>query len=182
MDTMSYWLTRLEPLIRAKTEGKIIVVITNRCSSEDKALYAGSSAVIGIQDSEVKVYGILGRGEKELLVVDTSERPQAKLVSQRGQPLNAYADRTSGLSDDRSNSTVSSSSARSDSSKLSVVARGTHNTSPSPSVPGNIGLSDPVDLSGYDIAFNEIVTPISPVDPSSPSSFFPPRGLRRAKV
>jgi len=45
-------------------------------------VYAGTSAVLGIQDGEVRVYGLLGRGEKELLVVDTNERPQAKLISE----------------------------------------------------------------------------------------------------
>src|SRR5271168_4248169 len=81
METLSYWLARLEPVIRAETEGEIIVVLANRCGVEGEAVYAGSSAVLGIQEGEVKVYGILGRGEKELLVVDTSESPQAKLVS-----------------------------------------------------------------------------------------------------
>lgn len=183
MDTLSYWLARLEPLIRAEGEDEIIVVLANRCGSEGEAVYAGSSAVLGIQAGEVKVYGILGRGEKELLMVDTSKRPQAKLISQPKQPLIVHADTSPRLSDDRTNSTVSSSSAQSDSSKLSVVTGGTHGTSPSPPVPGNMGLLDPMDLSdGYDMAIDEIVTPISPVDPSSPSSFFAPRGLRRPEV
>jgi protein N-terminal amidase len=183
MDTLSYWLARLEPLIRAETEDEIIVVLANRCGSEDEAVYAGSSAVLGIQAGEVKVYGILGRGEKELLMVDTSKRPQAKLISQQRHSHIVHADRTSGLSDDRTNSTVSSSPAQSDFSKLSVVTGGTHGTSPSPPVPSNMGVSDSMDLSpGYDMAFDEIVTPISPVDPSSPSSFFSPRGLRKAEV
>lgn len=82
METLSYWLARLEPVIRAESKGEIIVVLANRCGVEDEAVYAGTSCVLGIQDGEVKVYGILGRGEKELLVVDTSKRPQAKLVSE----------------------------------------------------------------------------------------------------
>jgi hypothetical protein len=81
MDTLSYWLARLEPLIRNETIGEIIVVFANRCGVEDDAVFAGTSAVLGIEDGEVKVYGILGRGERELLVVDTNGRPQAKLVS-----------------------------------------------------------------------------------------------------
>jgi protein N-terminal amidase len=81
MDTLSYWLARMEPLIRAETIGEIIVVFANRCGVEDDAVYAGTSAVLGIEAGEVKVYGILGRGERELLVVDTNRRPQAKLVS-----------------------------------------------------------------------------------------------------
>lgn len=82
METLSYWLARLEPLIRAEADGEIIVVLANRCGTEEEAVYAGTSAVLGICDGEVRVYGILGRGEKELLVVDTSSRPQAKLISE----------------------------------------------------------------------------------------------------
>lgn len=82
METLSYWLARIEPLIRAETEDEIIVVFANRTGIEEEAVFAGTSAVLGIQAGEVKVYGILGRGEKELLVVDTNKRPQAKLVSE----------------------------------------------------------------------------------------------------
>ncbi|UNI18959.1 hypothetical protein JDV02_005188 [Purpureocillium takamizusanense] len=80
MDTLTYWVTRLEPLIRSENQDEIIVVFCNRTGTEDEATYAGTSAVIGIQDGEVKVYGLLGRGEKELLVVDTNDTPYAKLV------------------------------------------------------------------------------------------------------
>jgi hypothetical protein len=83
MEQLSHWLTRLEPVIRAETEGEIVVVLANRTGAEDEAVYAGTSAVLGIHAGEVKVYGILGRWENELLVVDTSKRPCAKLVSQQ---------------------------------------------------------------------------------------------------
>lgn len=43
-------------------------------------MYAGTSAVVGIHHGQVKIYGLLGRGEKELLVVDTDKAPYAKLV------------------------------------------------------------------------------------------------------
>jgi len=82
METLSYWLARLEPLIRAETEGEIIVVFANRCGIEDDAVYAGTSAVLGIEGGEVRVYGILGRGERELLVVDTTDPPMAKLIAE----------------------------------------------------------------------------------------------------
>lgn len=82
METLAYWVPRLEPLIRCEDDGEIIVVLANRTGGvEDDAVYAGTSAVLGIQSGEVKLYGVLGRGERELLVVDTSKRPQAKLVS-----------------------------------------------------------------------------------------------------
>ncbi|PVH73176.1 carbon-nitrogen hydrolase [Cadophora sp. DSE1049] len=82
MEALSDWLARFEPIIRAEGEGEIIVVIANRTGIEEEAVYAGTSAVLGIQAGEVKVYGVLGRGEKELLVVDTEKRPKAKLVSE----------------------------------------------------------------------------------------------------
>ncbi|KAI0166905.1 carbon-nitrogen hydrolase [Hypoxylon sp. FL1284] len=80
MDTMTYWVTRMEPLIRAEGDEEIIVVFCNRTGVEDDAVYAGTSAVIGIQNGEVTVYGMLGRGQKELLVVDTEKPGFAKLV------------------------------------------------------------------------------------------------------
>lgn len=52
----------------------------NRTGTEGNITYSGTSAVIGIQDGEVKVYGLLGRGSKELLVVNTDAVPYAKLV------------------------------------------------------------------------------------------------------
>lgn len=82
IETLSHWLARLEPVIRAETEGEIIVVLANRTGAEDEAVYAGTSAVLGIHAGEVKVYGMLGRWENELLIVDTSKRPCAKLVAE----------------------------------------------------------------------------------------------------
>ena len=80
LETLTYWVTRLEPLIRAESDEEIIVVFCNRTGIEDDATYAGTSAVIGVQDGEVKIYGLLGRGERELLVVDTNITPYAKLI------------------------------------------------------------------------------------------------------
>ncbi|KAK2698786.1 hypothetical protein QWA68_002686 [Fusarium oxysporum] len=80
IETLTYWVTRLEPLIRQDTREEIIVVFCNRCGNEEEVLYAGTSAVVGIVDGEVRVYGLLGRGERELLVVDTNDKPYAKLV------------------------------------------------------------------------------------------------------
>ncbi|ROT39208.1 carbon-nitrogen hydrolase, partial [Sodiomyces alkalinus F11] len=80
METLTYWVTRLEPLIRAENDEEIIVVFCNRTGTEDDAVYAGTSAVVGIQSGEVKVYGLLGRGQKELLVVDTDHTPYGKLL------------------------------------------------------------------------------------------------------
>ncbi|KFY24222.1 hypothetical protein V493_05371 [Pseudogymnoascus sp. VKM F-4281 (FW-2241)] len=92
METLAYWVARLEPLIRCEDDGEIIIVLANRTGVEGDAVYSGTSAVLGIQNGEVKLYGVLGRGERELLVVDTSKRPQAKLVSDPSIPA-----RTRGL-------------------------------------------------------------------------------------
>ncbi|KAI9049211.1 hypothetical protein LZ554_007058 [Drepanopeziza brunnea f. sp. 'monogermtubi'] len=83
METLSYWLSRLEPIIRNEGEEEIIAVFANRTGIEGDVVYAGTSAVLGIQDGEVSVYGILGRGENQLLVVDTSQEPRLQLVSER---------------------------------------------------------------------------------------------------
>ncbi|KAK3946066.1 carbon-nitrogen hydrolase [Diplogelasinospora grovesii] len=81
METMTYWVQRLEPLIRAENEEEVIVVFCNRCGIEDDVVYAGTSAVIGIKGGEVSVYGLLGRGVKELLLIDTDMPPFAKLIN-----------------------------------------------------------------------------------------------------
>jgi hypothetical protein len=80
METLTYWVQRLEPLVRAELERETIVVFCNRSGQEEDALYAGTSAVIGIKEGEVSVYGLAGRGTKEFLFVDTSKAPFAKLV------------------------------------------------------------------------------------------------------
>ena len=80
LESLIYWVQRLEPVIKASRNDEVIVVFCNRSGVEDGAVYSGTSAVIGIKDGEVIVYGLLGRGVKELLVVDTKNRPFAKLV------------------------------------------------------------------------------------------------------
>lgn len=85
MDTITYWVQRLEPLIRAEQDDEIIVVFCNRTGTEQDLTYAGTSAVVGIKSGEVSVYGLLGRGVKEVLVVDTDLPAFAKLV-QRTDP------------------------------------------------------------------------------------------------
>jgi hypothetical protein len=146
MDTLSYWLARLEPVIRAESVGEIIVVLANRCGNEGQALYAGTSAVLGIEHGEVRVYGILGRGEKELLVVDTSKRPKAKLVS---EPNSTTSDKSSNnefrspsvRTRSRTNSTVSS--------RPSMDTSSTAVTTPSSAITMD------------DVIMNDILTPIS---------------------
>ncbi|GAB1314080.1 hypothetical protein MFIFM68171_04290 [Madurella fahalii] len=92
---LTYWVRRLEPIIRAESNEETIVVFCNRCGIEDEVTYSGTSAVIGIKDGEVSVYGLLGRGVKELLVVDTEQRPFAKLIDRPEQPATAGAESSS---------------------------------------------------------------------------------------
>ncbi|KAM3507626.1 hypothetical protein MY11210_007076 [Beauveria gryllotalpidicola] len=91
METLTYWVTRLEPLIRVDRKGEVIVVFANRCGIEGDAMYAGTSAVLGIHHGEVTVYGLLGRDEKKLLVVDTTRNPYGKLLYRPEYPNNAGA-------------------------------------------------------------------------------------------
>lgn len=91
MDTLTYWAQRLEPVIRNEDRDEVIVVFCNRTGIEDNACYAGTSTVIGIQEGEVKVYGLLGRGVKELLVVDTDDAPYAKLI-QRDEGSHSHSE------------------------------------------------------------------------------------------
>lgn len=79
METLSYWLSRLQPLLDQRDGEEIIVVFANRTGSEENAVYVGTSTVVGIKDGEIRLYGMLGRGEERLLVVDTNEEPSARL-------------------------------------------------------------------------------------------------------
>ena len=173
MDTLSYWLARLEPIIRAENEDEIIVVLANRCGTEDDAVYAGTSAVLGVHAGEVKVYGILGRGEKELLVVDTNLRPQAKLIS--NHPTNiAKTNRDSNAS--------ASSDSKSTSLHSTFSNEPTKSTSTSPSIDtpniervtsqNTLAIPSPTNTNVKEVRIDNIITPISPVDPKSPSLFF----------
>lgn len=135
-------------------------MFANRTGNEDEATYAGTSAVLGIHAGEVKVYGILGRGEKELLIVDTNKRPQAKLVSEPNSTVSeAKSARSKDATDNRTNSTVS------DKSDLSV------NTEASTACTS-------LEPDEYPKSMEDIVTPLSPVDPVSPNAYFAPKGRR----
>lgn len=97
IETLTYWVQRLEPLIRNEDQDEVIVVFCNRTGIEGELVYAGTSSVVGIKDGEVRVYGILGRGVKDLLVVDTENGPFAKLV-QRPEGEDQMASQVSAMS------------------------------------------------------------------------------------
>ena len=74
-EVLKVWAKKLSPLIKEKSKKEVIVVFSNRCGTEDKAEYAGTSAVLGIKEGKVVAYGILGKINEALLVVDTSQPP-----------------------------------------------------------------------------------------------------------
>lgn len=99
LDTVGYWLMRLEPLSRGRegqdreeqtredmsrpdeeTEGapdaegdggEIVVMLANRSGEEGEAKYAGSSAIMGISKNGVRCWEMLGRGEEGFCTADT---------------------------------------------------------------------------------------------------------------
>ena len=86
MDTFSYWMERMSPLVGPNgPENEMIVVFANRAGEEgtDPRLgpvrYAGTSAIVGMrkgdgeQQGEVRIWEVLGRGEEGVCVADTSE-------------------------------------------------------------------------------------------------------------
>lgn len=173
MDTLAYWLARLEPIIREEQKGEIIVVFANRTGVEDDAVYTGTSAVLGICGGEVKVYGLLGRGEKELLVVDTTVRPKAKLVADPMPPLAERAD------------TDLSKRVHTNSPKSPTKLGDKSKKSESRAFP----QLDPIDPHKTDKRTNNsideilnTVTPVSPVEPMSPHAYFSTLGKKKSKA
>jgi len=71
-DTLAYWIQRLHPVLErsAAVVGETIFATCNRTGVEGGAVFAGTSAIVGIEGGSVKVYGCLGRGTEDLLVCD----------------------------------------------------------------------------------------------------------------
>ncbi|KAK4243399.1 carbon-nitrogen hydrolase [Corynascus novoguineensis] len=95
VETLVYWVQRLEPVIRKNKDGEVIVVFCNRTGAEEGAVYTGTSAVAGIRRGEVVVYGVLGRGVADLLVVDTDCPPRYKLTDTNTVEADKVLDGTS---------------------------------------------------------------------------------------
>ncbi|KFY66559.1 hypothetical protein V497_00857 [Pseudogymnoascus sp. VKM F-4516 (FW-969)] len=166
METLAYWVARLEPLIRGEDDGEVIVVLANRSGTEGDATYAGTSAVLGIQSGEVKLYGVLGRGERELLVVDTSKRPQAKLVSDPAIPARVREP----ASAHRRDPTQALSSGTREKSKNSTQSSGLSEPKSTQS-----SLASLMEPEGNQPSIDEVLGAgilLSPVEPISPHIFF----------
>ncbi|MCJ1470635.1 Carbon-nitrogen hydrolase [Pseudocyphellaria aurata] len=80
LETMGYWCSRLQPLIDHPTD--VIVVIANRCGEEPpQARYAGTSWIGRVGQGRIEAWGMLGRGEENVLVADLTQTPQWTLRS-----------------------------------------------------------------------------------------------------
>ena len=85
LDALGYWIQRLCPLVIADQE--VLVVCANRCGEEpgnnpvvtdgtNGVEYAGTSWVGIVGRQQVRLWGILGRREEGVLVVDTTKEPK----------------------------------------------------------------------------------------------------------
>lgn len=81
--TVAYWVERFQPIVDAKSEKAVFVVMANRCGVEKGVCYAGSSTVIKIQGGVVSLFETCGKSEEKCLVVDTSLQPKFQVRSGR---------------------------------------------------------------------------------------------------
>ena len=71
LGTLTYWISRLQPLVYANVA--TVVALANRCGVEEEdARYAGTSVVMELGHGKARIWGLMGRGEEGLLKVDTS--------------------------------------------------------------------------------------------------------------
>ena len=89
LDTLSYWIERLKPLVEGDKE--VVIVCANRCGEEEGknslgveegVRYAGTSWSGKVGREKVKIWDIMGRREEGVTVVDTEEEPQWTLRMQ----------------------------------------------------------------------------------------------------
>lgn len=90
-DTFEYWCERLRPLVDAPHHADdnsekgaaaktTIAVVANRTGMEPgEARYAGTSWIGELGGGLVRLWGILGRAEERVLVVDTATEPKLEL-------------------------------------------------------------------------------------------------------
>lgn len=167
LDTLTYWVQRMEPLIRREDEEEVIVIFANRSGTEDDVLYAGTSAVLGIQDGEVTVYGLLGRGEEKLLIVDTSKPAMAKLQYRPEGDRDIFAD----SAQDEPNSDVISSSQSEGQDSADLQQLGTTQGSTEPN--GDVVDQSDRCADGYMFDLSDVVSTASTdfsIDTGSPMS------------
>ncbi|KAH7348045.1 carbon-nitrogen hydrolase [Pyrenochaeta sp. MPI-SDFR-AT-0127] len=81
--TVAYWVERFQPLVEAKNDKPVYVIMANRCGMEKGVCYAGSSTVIKIEKGVVSLFETAGKSEEKCLVVDLAERPKFQVRSGR---------------------------------------------------------------------------------------------------
>lgn len=91
--TLSYWIERLKPLVEGEEE--IVAVFANRCGeelgknplgAEEGVRYAGSSWIGRVGRGQVRIWGMLGKAEEGVCVIDTEEKPRWILKMQPKDP------------------------------------------------------------------------------------------------
>ncbi|KAI9687487.1 MAG: Carbon-nitrogen hydrolase [Bathelium mastoideum] len=84
VETLGYWVKRLEPLVGNEEDGQegkgVLVCCANRTGIEEEACYAGSSVVMRLGRGEVEILGMLGKGEERVLMVDVEEGAKWRLM------------------------------------------------------------------------------------------------------
>lgn len=76
---LGYWVGRLEPLV-VQAEREVLVVMVNRCGVEEPSVrYVGTTWVGRVGRDKVEVWGLMGKGEEGVLVVDTEEEPRWRM-------------------------------------------------------------------------------------------------------
>lgn len=84
LDTLGYWLERLQPLVEGVGK-EVIVVVANRCGEEEPDVrYAGTSWVGKVGDGKAGIWEMVGRGEEGLVVGDM-DKPVKWVVKLREQ-------------------------------------------------------------------------------------------------
>lgn len=81
--TVAYWVERFQPLVEAKGDKPVYVILANRCGMEKGVCYAGSSTVLRIEKGVVSLFETAGKSEEKCLVVDLTERPKFQVRSGR---------------------------------------------------------------------------------------------------
>ena len=70
LDTLIYWVRRLEPVMDQEHAEETVVVTCNRVGVERGSVFAGSSVILAFKDGGVRVIAKAGAGTEELLVAE----------------------------------------------------------------------------------------------------------------
>jgi protein N-terminal amidase len=73
VETQTYWLERMRPIITSAPSEPIVVVFANRAGQEGGVCYAGSSMVVRVGPDGVSIHDRLGRKEERCMILDLNE-------------------------------------------------------------------------------------------------------------